>query len=163
MYGVLGHYHAHYDSTDERDFNTSTCCRKNITNCSLCRWVETVMSNPLDFFRETWFILYWNESESSMKMLCFIWLNLYLTARNRDIAANVFKRTHCNHLKIYTSCGDHRLHKSCYHQSGSSHMYIRVPVSCVVGTWQYYITSMTSSAVERQLFLLRMKKISIGR
>lgn len=40
QYGVKGHYHAHYDSSVD-DNTTMTCCRKakNLTKCSLCRFL----------------------------------------------------------------------------------------------------------------------------
>lgn len=41
-YGVHGHYHAHYDSTDERDASVSRCCRGDTGNCSLCRYMTVL-------------------------------------------------------------------------------------------------------------------------
>lgn len=41
-YGVHGHYHAHYDSTDERDFPASRCCKGDPGNCSLCRYMTVL-------------------------------------------------------------------------------------------------------------------------
>ncbi|KAL9975421.1 hypothetical protein ACROYT_G012582 [Oculina patagonica] len=41
-YGVHGHYHAHYDSTDEWDGPVSKCCGGQTGNCSLCRYMTVL-------------------------------------------------------------------------------------------------------------------------
>ncbi|KAJ7337216.1 L-ascorbic acid binding [Desmophyllum pertusum] len=44
QYGVHGHYHAHYDSTDEWKRQVSRCCRDGnyAENCSLCRFMTVL-------------------------------------------------------------------------------------------------------------------------
>ncbi|KAL9975420.1 hypothetical protein ACROYT_G012581 [Oculina patagonica] len=41
-YGVHGHYHAHYDSTDEWDGPVSKCCGGQTENCSLYRYMTVL-------------------------------------------------------------------------------------------------------------------------
>ncbi|XP_027058667.1 transmembrane prolyl 4-hydroxylase-like [Pocillopora damicornis] len=43
QYGVHGHYHAHYDSTNEWNGEASRCCFGNYSdNCSLCRFMTVL-------------------------------------------------------------------------------------------------------------------------
>lgn len=43
QYGVHGHYHAHYDSTNEWNGQASRCCLRNYSDhCSLCRFMTVL-------------------------------------------------------------------------------------------------------------------------